>query len=221
MRKINPYLLIFFLMFCLPAAGQGVLHELDSSLYSSGFSVILSSRDSALFTPVFKEADEKPFEIEAVYETGDCENTLVSIEAHNAHPPLSWYELNATGQRVQVLYNPQLNHFKNHTTYVVEDMSQHTDTVYIDFRQSLEIIDIYPNPHRGAIHIDYSAIDPTQITVGIFDFSGRKIFEENYQLLENQNQLTLNLDPLAQGVYFLSLNGLCIHELLKIIHLEQ
>ena len=173
------------------------------------------------FSAFTKDSEEKPFHIEAVYEFKECTNALFSIEVYNAHFPLTWYELNESGQWVHTLFYPDLYHFNDHTTYVVQDMSQHTDTIYIDFDESLAVERVYPNPHRGKINIEYSAIDRTGMVVNIVDVSGRLLMNESFFLDEGEHVVALNLEALQQGVYFMTLQGTCINQLHKIIHLQQ
>lgn len=167
-----------------------------------------------------KSSAEKPFSIQAVYTTTPCSSTLASIDVFNAHFPLTWYELDTDGQRVHILFNPQLNYFNNHTTYVVEDFSQHTDTIFIEFEKSLAIHTIFPNPHRKNLFIHYSAMETTAIEVRIYDTAGRQVLAYDQVLSPGEQQAAFNLEDLQQGVYFFSLNGLCINELKKIVHLR-
>jgi len=168
----------------------------------------------------FKGILEKPFHIEAVYEVTPCDKKLASIEVRNAHYPLTWYEIDEEGKPVNVMFNPKLNYFNDHTTYVVMDMSQHTDTVYIDFDRSIRLLNVYPNPHRGILWIEYSAFGTTEIDLQVMDCSGRLVNGNEQVLAAGENRLTLDMDQLGQGIYFLRMKGPCIDELIRIIHLE-
>ena len=216
-----PYfqLLMLILTCSLQAAGQGPPGP-DSAVAFTGSAVIMENGMEYGTQNLLKATKEKPFHIEAVYEFNDCNNTLSSIEVYNAHFPLTWYELNEFGQRVHTLFEPRLYHFNDHTRYVVQDMSQHTDTIYIDFDMPLTIRRIFPNPHRGMIHIEYSAFEPVELNLSITDMSGRPVLTGSQVLQEGQNTLALNLTSLEQGVYFLSVKGLCMNQLHKIIHLN-
>jgi hypothetical protein len=209
--RIEYLRLLFLLFLAAPAQGQDMVTG-----------TVRIAEGNTVFVPDehYKEATERPFRIEAVFESAECSNSLISIEVHNAHPPLTWYELDEAGQKVHTLFNPQLNYFNDHTTYLVQDMSQHTDTIYIDFDQVMAVKDIHPNPHRGVLFIRYSAIDPVDVRLSLVDMSGRTVMNEGYRLLAGENSLSLDLVILEQGVYFLGLDGPCVHERMKIIHLE-
>jgi len=213
-------LLYFCLFYNFSASGQEGKLFPDPHDQIKSTLCIYSDHTDYIHQKDYKDNTEKPFNIEAVYETADCESTLTSIQVNNAHFPLTWYELNEAGHRIHVLFYPQLNHLNNYTTYVVEDFSQHTDTIYIEFNKSLAIEKIYPNPHRSMIYLDYSAIDPTEMYIKIFDTSGKLVSSQTRILKEGRNQMTLDMSHLKQGVYFLALNGLCVNQLKKIIHLQ-
>ena len=206
------FILSLFLILIIPEAKtQG--HQSGTVILHDGGTV---------FAPdgTFKEGMEKPFHIEAVFETGECSNSLIAIEVHNAHPPLTWYELDNAGQRVHTLFNPQLNYFNDHTTYLVQDMSQHTDTIFIDFDQVLAVRSINPNPHREVLFIEYSAIEPVEVHLSLADMSGRRVMHGVHLFAAGENRMGLNLGSLEQGIYFLSLDGQCIRERMKLIHLD-
>lgn len=220
MAKQLPWLVILMVLCCSLLSGQALQVPAPDLGKDAGDARITESGLQHLGPANQKSTAEKPFSIEAVYTTTPCSSTLASIDVYNAHFPLTWYELNDVGQRVHVLFNPQLNYFNNHTTYVVEDFSKHTDTIYIEFEKALALKNIFPNPHRHRITIRYAAMESTPLAVRIYDTAGRLVLNYDQVLTAGEHDAALNLGHLEQGVYFLSLNGLCINELIKIIHLE-
>jgi subtilisin-like proprotein convertase family protein len=62
---------------------------------------------------------------------------------------------------------------------------------------------IYPNPNRGNFNIQFDNVTSNQITVNVFDMSGRKIFENNYagQATFNEN---IQLNNAETGVYLVT-----------------
>lgn len=218
MNTSYPYiitLIVISLVVCGPFQSHG-----QSGYPASGNLLISNNGRSHIHVDLLKSTAEKPFHIEAVYETTECSQALSSIEVNNAHFPLTWYELNEFGQRVHILFNPEIYWFNNHTTYVVEDFTKHTDTIYIEFYKSLELKKIFPNPHQGQLYLQYSAMETTNMNIRIVDTMGRLVLAYDQVLTEGEHQAALNLDELHSGVYFLSLNALCINELVKIIHLK-
>lgn len=218
MKIIYPCFL-FFVLFSGTVTGFAQESEPGSSGQLFHF-FIFSDRTEQMPSPPQKDVTQKPFHIEAVFEFAECSNNLVSINVYNAQPPLTWFELNEAGQRVHTLFNPQLNYFNDHTTYMVQDMTQHTDTIFIDFDQAHALHRIYPNPHRGELCLDYSAYKEEDLNYSIVDLSGRKIMEGVCMLQQGDHQMTLDLRNLRQGVYFFTITGLCVVRMEKIIHLE-
>lgn len=215
METITRLLICTFIFYSLQAYAQwgsdaSVLKDVSIRESGTTYSVTTSEKNST----------EKPFEIEAVYEATECSSTLLSIDVHNAYLPLTWYELDDLGLITRVLFFPELESFKKNTTYVVKDFSQHTDTIFIELDESLAIDRIYPNPHQGMLNIEYSAMDASSMTITILDVSGRLVYEYEQFLTDGPHTASLNLQSLAEGVYFLQLRGRCIHEFRKIIHLN-
>ncbi len=65
-------------------------------------------------------------------------------------------------------------------------------------------ISINPNPASGEISIDYTALEPGQINIGIYDLAGIKAGEIfNGNISGNSGTITYNVSALPQGVYFL------------------
>lgn len=219
MRKIYPFLISIFTALPIFSSGQSS-PGMQSSEPSFGSVIISGEAVNYIAVDQLKSITEKPFNIEAVYESSECSSELTSIAVNNAHFPLTWYELNENGQRVHTLFNPQLNHFSNQTTYVVFDITQHSDTIFIDFQKSIALRKVFPNPHKDRLYIDYSTMETTPLSIYIMDVTGRKVYDYSTRLIEGQNRLTLHFDQLGEGMYFLSMKGKCINELLKIIHLD-
>lgn len=220
MVRISIALMLVFLLLVQVLTGQQAMSVSMINSLPIGKTILSPEQIHYVNGDKYKGNAEKPFHIEAIYETTECSNSLTSIQINNAHLPLTWYELDDLGLPVKILINPELYYFNNHTTYVVEDFSKNLDTIYIDFHQALAVYQIYPNPHRGIIYIDYAAMEATEVDIMVTDVSGKQIFTGQLVLNESGNQAKLDLSRLGQGIYFLSLKGLCINELKKIIHLK-
>jgi hypothetical protein len=63
-------------------------------------------------------------------------------------------------------------------------------------------------------------MENTPLSVLVLDITGRKVYDFSTSLNKGENRLTLHFDQLGEGMYFLSLKGQCIDELLKIIHFD-
>ena len=61
----------------------------------------------------------------------------------------------------------------------------------------------YPNPTSSVLNIDYLQLKAVEITVGISDLLGAKIFEKKYK--NNQDNISLDLSSYTNGIYFLTI----------------
>lgn len=65
----------------------------------------------------------------------------------------------------------------------------------------------YPNPaHAGLVTLDYFAEKEGELTVTVFDASGRLIIRQNQSLDENHNLLQFDFSELTTGTYSILLN---------------
>lgn len=69
----------------------------------------------------------------------------------------------------------------------------------------LNQIVIFPNPFSDVINIRFHNPDNGRVNIFLFDFTGRKIMEQPFDLAPGPNLISLDLkDRITQGVYFLS-----------------
>ncbi|MFT3980457.1 MAG: T9SS type A sorting domain-containing protein [Ferruginibacter sp.] len=76
-----------------------------------------------------------------------------------------------------------------------------TVTVVV-FENTKATLSIYPNPAVNTIHIRYAA-DQKNVTLSIFDITGRKVFAKEFA---NQSIPEIDISALVKGVYTLQLN---------------
>jgi hypothetical protein len=72
-------------------------------------------------------------------------------------------------------------------------------------------VSIYPNPNRGKVIIKSDYLQNRSIEISVFDISGKNVYRS---IEKNTNKyLTINLNDLSNGVYFLSLkhNGVVVN----------
>ncbi len=66
-------------------------------------------------------------------------------------------------------------------------------------------LNIYPNPTKGKLVVEYEAGNNAEVTILINDAQGKLIKEEKHTITIGQNVLTLDLTNLVDGLYNLSL----------------
>lgn len=65
---------------------------------------------------------------------------------------------------------------------------------------------IYPNPYKGRLNIDFSLDQPQEVKVGVYSLTGRKIYEKNYRkgaTQQGRNRFELKLDAVRPGTTYL------------------
>ncbi|MDW8159283.1 MAG: fibronectin type III domain-containing protein, partial [Bacteroidia bacterium] len=69
-----------------------------------------------------------------------------------------------------------------------------------------DYLKVYPNPSMGLFYVEFFTPEPTQEgQIKITDAWGKIVLEQTIPIEEGQNQITLNLDNKAAGIYFLEL----------------
>ena len=96
-------------------------------------------------------------------------------------------------------------------TYVlfVTDLSDcsTSDTVIVDMNVGIfenneaQQINLYPNPTTGEFHLDIQLAAEKDVSVSVFDVTGRTVFHQAQQPILTQNW-TIDLTDFASGVYW-------------------
>ena len=76
---------------------------------------------------------------------------------------------------------------------------------------------VFPNPVKDIINLEYATKSDKNVYILIYDHSGRKLVERN-EYFENNKVLSINIEDMAKGVYFLKFitsNGVEIHKFIK------
>jgi hypothetical protein len=68
-------------------------------------------------------------------------------------------------------------------------------------------IQVYPNPSRGALTLDFEGNTYGDWKYEIADMSGRKIQMANMNITGTNGTLSIDLSNQAKGVYFLNIFG--------------
>ncbi len=62
---------------------------------------------------------------------------------------------------------------------------------------------VYPNPSSNNVTVSYNLSDATKITVSIYNMVGQQIMTTNQNVIAGDVKVTLNIEALPQGVYFI------------------
>ena len=62
---------------------------------------------------------------------------------------------------------------------------------------------IYPNPNRGNFNIKFDNPSANEVTIAVYDMSGRRIFENNYASQASFNE-NIQLNNAQAGIYLVN-----------------
>src|SRR5690606_33588808 len=80
-------------------------------------------------------------------------------------------------------------------------------SVEIEDKESIQLIQLYPNPANDMLTIEINAIDQEEVLMIITDLSGRVAYSENLMIESGKTNQILDVSSLAKGAYFLILNA--------------
>ena len=100
--------------------------------------------------------------------------------------------------------------------YGVPDFSQALELLHVDedSAQSNELINVYPNPSQGEMHVVLNEGAKAELTV--FDFMGRQLYTYNFNGL-NHTTLETYLNTLDSGIYFIKAVSELGNQTLKLV----
>lgn len=79
-----------------------------------------------------------------------------------------------------------------------------------------KVLTAYPNPTDGIFNMGF-AIDDENVTVSVVDLSGRIVMSESRKSIAAGEEMSLDLEGIANGAYIVRINGDRINETLKLI----
>lgn len=134
----------------------------------------------------------------AISGAGNSTSTL-NYEHHDMNPytGISYYRLKQTD-------------FDGNSSY------SQTRTLNLEFDKSA-ISELYPNPSNQFVHFDVESTKIGQITVDLYDNTGRILLTKEFKTQKGTNSFNLDLNLLSQGVYSVIIHS----DLLEISVIKQ
>ncbi len=81
-----------------------------------------------------------------------------------------------------------------------------TDAVFTE-SNGLVIANAFPNPTQGKLNVSLNSDEEGQVSVALFDLTGRKIMEQAWFAYVGSNAIELSLESLSSGNYVLVVQG--------------
>jgi hypothetical protein len=98
--------------------------------------------------------------------------------------------------------------FKNSSTPNVvsgkQEEVENSDAVSSARMQSISNVGLFPNPANTNISIDFSVKEDKEITLIIFDLTGRIVMENKFSVSRGENSVNLDVSSLEQGNYIVT-----------------
>ena len=66
---------------------------------------------------------------------------------------------------------------------------------------------LFPNPSQGSFQLDFNSAKNEELLVTIADVSGKIVYTKNWSVQLGQNNLEIQMNQAAKGIYFVSLKG--------------
>jgi hypothetical protein len=70
-----------------------------------------------------------------------------------------------------------------------------------------EEVVLYPNPANSILNLEFSSLVHDDLSLTIYDINGKVMHEETYYGVSGLNKLTLGIENLSQGMYFINLQN--------------
>jgi len=113
--------------------------------------------------------------------------------------------LGNTIMRVSTKYDVAASPCENGFDGEVEDYSINVLTSLAVEEFGFENFKVFPNPNKGAFTIQLNGSLKRQITIAVYDISGRNIFNKSFQNVGDFNQ-EIQLSHVQSGIYILNVN---------------
>jgi hypothetical protein len=70
-----------------------------------------------------------------------------------------------------------------------------------------ESVTIFPNPFTEQLNISINSKASRNIRISLTNVSGKQVYAADHELLEGENQITINTVHLSPALYILNING--------------
>ncbi len=127
--------------------------------------------------------------------------TLTFIEGHGTTLEAQKYLFDDKELRKGQLYYYRLKQID------FDGRFEHSDVVSAQLEEDSKISVLAPNPtHTGQTHLEYTSDTNGELTLQVFDVTGKELFQHVHRVSEGTNRFELDLSTLGKGLYFVKLN---------------
>jgi hypothetical protein len=100
-------------------------------------------------------------------------------------------------------------------------LSNDTLLIKIENTEIEESVRTFPNPFTDRLNIIINSKVNRNVSISLTNVSGKKVFTENMELIEGENEISLNTNRLSPALYILNINGAGFTKAFPLIKLKQ
>ncbi len=131
-----------------------------------------------------------------------CDTTInTCIEPLNDYPDMLENFMDYTGACKNSFTKQQVSLMRYCLTVLRPQLAKREIKTY--FEPSELLVDVYPNPSKGNVNIDFKDSFSNNFSFAIFDYIGRKVLESKIL----QSKTLVNLECLSSGLYSISISN--------------
>jgi ELWxxDGT repeat protein len=175
------------------------------------FKGIIANGNGVLTWKTDNEINTKSFTVERSTD-GRSYNAIGSVAATNQP---GTHQYNYTDQNIKSLGAPVI-YFRlkqididGHYTY--------SNIVRLALDNLQTFVMLYPNPVKNNINLTINADQKEKLQWQLMDNTGRLIKKGRYEISEGSTAVSINMDNLSSGIYFMKLNGSIFQQTIKVV----
>jgi hypothetical protein len=106
---------------------------------------------------------------------------------------------------------------ENDDDYLLND----TLMIRVENTEIEESVNIFPNPFADRLNIIINSKVNRDVSISLTNVSGKKVYTENTELVEGENEISVNTDQLSPALYILNISGSGFSKAYPLIKLKQ
>jgi hypothetical protein len=100
-------------------------------------------------------------------------------------------------------------------------LSNDTLMIRVENTEIEESVNIFPNPFADRLNIIINSKVNRDVSISLTNVSGKKVYTENTELVEGENEISVNTDQLSPALYILNISGSGFSKAYPLIKLKQ
>ncbi len=130
----------------------------------------------------------------------------VTVEEATQHPFVK-SQVNLTVTTLSGNYEITIQNIKDLSDNVMADTTLSFSYVGIEELFMNGEVKVFPNPAVQQLNISFNALKDADLAINLSDISGRIIRQADYAARQGENSFSFDLNDVAQGIYFLNIQG--------------